>query len=72
MDVSMQVLVIDEAYGLDGSMYGKIALDIIVSKVMGSPGEDIAVLMLGYEREMLAMIRDGNPGLKRRFQPANP
>ena len=40
------VLVIDEAYNLDDGMYGKQALDTIVEKVSGSPGEDIAVIMI--------------------------
>lgn len=62
-----KVLVIDEAYMLDGSNYGKIALDMIVSKVMGSPGEDIAVLLLGYEDLIMKMINNQNPGLKRYF-----
>jgi len=60
-----KVLVIDEAYVLDTSNYGKIALDMIVSKVMGSPGEDIAVLLLGYEDEIMAMVNNQNPGFKR-------
>ena len=62
-----KVLVIDEAYMLDGSNYGKIALDMIVSKVMGSPGEDIAVLLLGYEDLIMKMINNQNPGLKGYF-----
>ena len=62
-----KVLVIDEAYMLDGSNYGKIALDMIVSKVMGSPGEDIAVLLLGYEDSIMGMINNQNPGLKGYF-----
>jgi len=64
-----KVLVIDEAYTLDDNSYGKIALDTIVSKVMGSPGEDRAVMMLGYEEPMLKMLRDQNAGLSRRFNP---
>jgi len=62
-----KVLVIDEAYMLDSSNYGKIALDMIVSKVMGSPGEDIAVLLLGYEDLIMKMLNNQNPGLKRYF-----
>ena len=62
------VLVIDEAYGLhSNASYGKAAIDTIVSKVMNSPGEDIAVLMLGYEEQMRRMLREANPGLQRRF-----
>ena len=64
-----KVLVIDEAYTLNDNNYGKIALDTIVSKVMGSPGEDRAVMMLGYEEPMLKMLRDQNAGLSRRFNP---
>ena len=44
-----KVLLIDEAYNLDDNLYGKQALDTIVEKVMGSPGEDIAVIMMGCE-----------------------
>ena len=62
-----KVLVIDEAYMLDDSNYGKIALDMIVSKVMGSPGEDIAVLLLGYEDLIMKMLNNQNLGLKRYF-----
>ncbi len=36
--------------------------------VQGVPGDDRVVLLLGYEEEMEAMLRDSNPGLKRRFQ----
>lgn len=39
-----KVLVIDEAYNLDDNMFGKQAIDTLVEKVMGSPGEDIAVI----------------------------
>ena len=55
-----KVLVIDEAYTLNDNNYGKISLDTIVSKVMGSPGEDHAVMMLGYEEPMLKILRDQN------------
>jgi hypothetical protein len=61
------VLLIDEAYVLDDQLYGKQALDTIVEKVSGGPGEDIAVVMCGYRSEMSKMLRDQNPGLARRF-----
>ena len=48
-------------------MYGAKAIDTIVSKVHNLPGEDIAVLLLGYEEEMMKMLRESNPGLTRRF-----
>ena len=64
-----KVLVIDEAYGLGEGMYGAKAIDTIVSKVHDSPDEDIAVLLLGYEDEMMKMLREANPGLMRRFSP---
>ena len=41
----------------------------IALQVMNAPGEDIAVLLLGYEKEMLTMLREANPGLQRRFSP---
>jgi hypothetical protein len=62
-----KVLVIDEAYSLDDSMYGKQVLDTLVEKIQGTPSDDIAVLLLGYEKQMLDMIRNQNPGLARRF-----
>ena len=66
-----KVLVIDEAYNLDDNMYGKQVLDTIVEKVSGQASEDIAVVMAGYEKEMRKMLRDQNPGLSSRFDPAS-
>lgn len=57
-----KVLFIDECYVLDDQLYGKQALDTIVEKVSGAPGEDIAVLMAGYEPQVKAMLRNQNPG----------
>ena len=62
-----RVLLVDEAYVLDDQLYGKQALDTIVEKVSGGPGEDIAVVLCGYRAEMTKMLRDQNPGLARRF-----
>lgn len=62
-----KVLIIDEAYSLDDDFYGKQVLDTLVEKVQGQPSDDIAVLLLGYEEQMLDMIRKQNPGLTRRF-----
>lgn len=62
-----KVVIIDEAYALDDSLYGKQVLDTLVEKVQGGPSDDIAVLLLGYEEQMLAMLRNQNPGLARRF-----
>eukprot|EP00392_Amoebophrya_sp_AT5.2_P006759 g6771.t1 len=64
-----KVLLIDEAYGLDDNLYGKQALDALVEKVQGTEADDIAVLLLGYEEQMLQMLNRQNPGLKRRFAP---
>ena len=61
------VLLIDEAYVLDDQLYGKQVLDTIVEKVLGTPGEDIAVVLIGYERQISKMIFDQNPGLTRCF-----
>jgi replication-associated recombination protein RarA len=61
------ILVIDEAYNLDDSMFGKQVLDVLVEKVQGTIADDIAVILLGYEKPMLDMIRNQNPGLSRRF-----
>eukprot|EP00521_Asterionellopsis_glacialis_P011013 CAMPEP_0195308186 /NCGR_PEP_ID=MMETSP0707-20130614/38095_1 /TAXON_ID=33640 /ORGANISM="Asterionellopsis glacialis, Strain CCMP134" /LENGTH=1429 /DNA_ID=CAMNT_0040372445 /DNA_START=1573 /DNA_END=5859 /DNA_ORIENTATION=+ len=62
-----KVLIIDEAYALNDSLYGKQVLDTLVEKVQGSPSDDMAVLLLGYEDQMLEMLREQNPGLTRRF-----
>lgn len=62
-----KVLVIDEAYNLDDTMYGKQVLDVLVEKIQGTPSDDIAVLLLGYTMPMKDMIRNQNPGLARRF-----
>lgn len=61
-----KVLVIDEAYALNDQNYGKQVIDTLVEKVQGSH-DDFAVLLLGYEKQMLEMIREQNPGLARRF-----
>ena len=61
------VLLIDEAYVLDDQLYGKQVLDTIVEKVLGTPGEDIAVVLIGYEKQISKLLRDQNPGLARRF-----
>jgi hypothetical protein len=68
-----KVLVIDEAYALMpqkgyGISFGKEALDVLVERVQGTPGEDCCVIMCGYEHQMKEMITSGNPGLARRFQ----
>ena len=62
-----KVLIIDEAYNLDDTLFGKQVLDTLVEKVQGGPTADIVVLLLGYEEQMLAMLRNQNPGLARRF-----
>ncbi len=35
-------------------------------------GEDRCVLLLGYEKQMEAMMRNSNPGLARRFNWSQP
>lgn len=62
-----KVLVIDEAYNLDDNLYGKQVLDVLVEKVQGNESDDIAVILIGYEQQMLEMLRTQNPGLARRF-----
>lgn len=65
-----KVLVIDECYNLDDNMFGKKVLDILVEKVSGQGSEDIAVLLAGYEEPIRQMLRNQNPGLSSRFDPA--
>ena len=67
-----KVLVIDEAYVLDDNLYGKQALDTIVEMVFNKPGDDIAVIMAGYEPQIMKMMREQNPGLSRRFDATRP
>ena len=64
-----KVLVIDEAYALNEHTggYGAEALDTLVSKVHNKPGDDISVIMCGYEPQIKQMLLDQNPGLQRRF-----
>ena len=65
-----KVLVIDEAYGLHANQtYGPAAINAIVEHTHNKPGDDIAVLMLGYEEDMMKMLRESNDGLKSRFAP---
>ncbi|KAG9396949.1 CbxX/CfqX [Carpediemonas membranifera] len=64
-----KVLLIDECYSLDDGVYGKEALDTIVERVHNKPGDDIAVLMLGYEEPIRRMLRNQNAGLASRFDP---
>ena len=49
-----KVLIIDEAYALDDSLYGKQVLNTLMEKVQGSPSDyHAAVCLLGYEEPML-------------------
>jgi len=63
-----KVLVIDEAYTLASSQYGKEVLDVLVERVQNTGSEDFAIILCGYEEEMKKMLRDCNPGLARRFR----
>lgn len=70
------VLVIDEAYGLcpgkgTSDPYRTAVLDTIVEQVQARAGDDRAVVMLGYRKEMEHMLKVANPGLARRFQLDN-
>lgn len=67
-----KTLVIDEAYGLHSSSYGKDAIDEIVGQVQGTPGEDRAVVLVGYAKEMQKMFRESNRGLSQRFNLDDP
>lgn len=72
-----KVLVIDEAYGLDaGGRVGSgqkdpfktAVIDTIVAEVQNTPGEDLCVLLLGYQEQMEDMMNHSNPGFARRFR----
>ena len=70
------VLVIDEAYALcttngsNGSSdpYGNAVIDTLVEQIQARPGDDRAVVMLGYRKEIEQMFKHVNPGLSRRLQ----
>ncbi|RYG65008.1 AAA family ATPase [archaeon] len=61
-----KVLVIDEAYVLADTQYGREALDVLVECVQGV--EDFAVILCGYNDPIRKMLKDCNPGLARRFK----
>ncbi|KAG5192046.1 P-loop containing nucleoside triphosphate hydrolase protein [Tribonema minus] len=76
------VCVIDEAYGLHAGAggggggggvrggsdpYHAGVIDTLVEQIQNVPGEDRAVLMLGYREDMERMLKSNNPGLERRF-----
>jgi DNA replication protein DnaC len=75
------VLVIDEAYmmysgnsdgtGNESDSYRQGIIDTLVAEVQGNPGDDRAVLLLGYKEPMMEMLAHSNPGLSRRFPIAN-
>ncbi|KAK5072925.1 hypothetical protein LTR64_000665 [Lithohypha guttulata] len=75
-----KVLVLDEAYMLCSGLgntsvpadpYRTAVVDTIVSEVQSTPGEDRAVLLLGYDEQMREMLMKVNPGLSRRFPVDN-
>ena len=47
-----------------------IIISINTIKVTGAAGEDLAVVMIGYDAQMREMLRKQNPGLSRRFNPS--
>jgi SpoVK/Ycf46/Vps4 family AAA+-type ATPase len=67
-----KVLLLDEVYALNpkrsSNSFAANVIDTIVQRVQGNPGEDIAILLCGYEDEVNALLRDANPGLARRFR----
>ena len=74
------VLIIDEAYSLcdqngvrgKSDPYRTAVIDTLVEQIQAQPGDDRAVLLLGYKDDMERMFREVNPGLSRRFQADNP
>lgn len=65
------MLVIDEANLLcsanNQDVYKSAVIDTIVEQVQNRPGDNRAVLMIGYRKEMETMMKAANPGLARRF-----
>ncbi|KAJ6576430.1 hypothetical protein DFH09DRAFT_1149320 [Mycena vulgaris] len=76
-----KVLVIDEAYmlfssgkhgiGNESDSFKTAVIDTLVAEIQSVPGEDRAVLLLGYEDKMVDMFQNVNPGLSRRFAIEN-
>ncbi|KAG9229292.1 putative AAA family ATPase [Amylocarpus encephaloides] len=74
-----KVLLIDEAYGLCGSLgesstsdpYKTAVIDTVVAEVQSVPGDDRCVLLAGYKEQMEEMFQKVNPGLSRRFPLAS-
>lgn len=69
-----KVLIIDKAYTFGGGSqydgpdsFRSAVLDTLVDQIKGDVHEDHCVILAGYEKQMEDMVRDGNPGLKRRF-----
>ncbi|KAH6616128.1 P-loop containing nucleoside triphosphate hydrolase protein, partial [Chaetomium sp. MPI-SDFR-AT-0129] len=74
-----KVLVIDEAYMLDAGdgakdldKYRTAVIDTLVAMVQGVPGEDRCIILVGYERKMIDMFHNVNPGLSRCFPIDHP
>ena len=73
------MLLIDEAYGLCGSLgetstgdpYKTAVIDTIVAEVQSVPGDDRCVLLAGYKEQMEEMFQKVNPGLSRKFPLAS-
>lgn len=66
------VLFIDEAYALarsndDSKDFGREVIEILVKEMSATDGQDFAVIVAGYPKEMKHFL-DSNPGLKSRFK----
>ena len=62
------VLLIDEAYGLNGtSDMLKTAVDTIVSYSPTQGGADMSIILCGYRSEIMELLDNMNAGLKGRF-----
>ena len=51
--------------GGKGDPYREAVVDTIVEQVQGVPGDNRAVVLLGYKEEMDRMFKNSNPGLAR-------
>jgi hypothetical protein len=61
-----KVLLIDEAAQLSKNHYGQEGLKVFLERLQGT-GQDICVILTGYEEDLIDFFETSDQGLKRRF-----